>query len=153
MLTEQELSALTIAIGVLKRENMLENAEILKALRMRLSLASDKQERPKFCQENCECSRSFEEPVCSYATPSDKQEAVAHLRKDKFGNFDVVDANIDGAFPVYAAPLANPIDKQEAVKLCTICNGYGRYQDGHSGTEADGYAPNIVVCECNPSDK
>ncbi|KDR25951.1 hypothetical protein [Caballeronia zhejiangensis] len=33
-------------------------------------------------------------------------------------------------------------------KLCTICNGYGRYQDGHSGRESDGYAPNIVECEC-----
>ncbi|SAL26207.1 hypothetical protein AWB73_01997 [Caballeronia turbans] len=37
-MTEQELSALTIAIGVLKRESMFENAEILKSLRTRLSL-------------------------------------------------------------------------------------------------------------------
>jgi hypothetical protein len=39
-MTEQELSALTIAIGVLKRESMFENAEILKSLRTRLSLES-----------------------------------------------------------------------------------------------------------------
>jgi hypothetical protein len=24
-------------------------------------------ERPKFCQEDCECARSFDAPVCSYA--------------------------------------------------------------------------------------
>jgi hypothetical protein len=32
--------------------------------------------------------------------------------------------------------------------LCSICKGYGRYTDGDSGTESDGYAPNIVECEC-----
>jgi hypothetical protein len=45
-----------------------------------------------------------------------------------------------------------PTDKQEA-KLCTICNGYGRYQDGDSGTESDGYAPNIVECDCAPEER
>jgi hypothetical protein len=38
-------------------------------------------------------------------------------------------------------------------KLCSICHGYGRYQDGNSGTESDGYAPNIVECECAPEER
>lgn len=38
-------------------------------------------------------------------------------------------------------------------KLCSICHGYGRYQDGDSGTESDGYAPNIVECECAPEER
>lgn len=40
-----------------------------------------------------------------------------------------------------------------SVALCSICNGYGRWQDGHSGTEADGYAPNIVECECTDEER
>lgn len=39
-MTEKELTAISIAIGVLKRESMFENAEILKGLRTRLSLAA-----------------------------------------------------------------------------------------------------------------
>jgi len=41
----------------------------------------------------------------------------------------------------------------EPTPLCTICKGFGRYQAGNSGTEADGYAPNIVECDCAPEER
>ena len=53
-------------------------------------------------------------------------------------------------------PLINWNDDdrpQSGNKLCSICHGYGRYQDGNSGTEADGYAPNIVECECTDEER
>lgn len=37
--------------------------------------------------------------------------------------------------------------------LCAICDGHGRYQDGDSGTESDGYAPTIVECDCTPDER
>jgi len=38
-------------------------------------------------------------------------------------------------------------------EYCGTCKGYGKYQDGDSGTEADGYAPNIVECDCADSER
>lgn len=34
------------------------------------------------------------------------------------------------------------------IPYCGVCKGYGQYQDGDSGSELDGYAPNIVECDC-----
>jgi hypothetical protein len=55
-----------------------------------------------------------------------------------------------------AAPAQSCGDAEQAdapQNLCSICHGYGRYQDGDSGTESDGYAPNIVECECAPEER
>ena len=46
------------------------------------------------------------------------------------------------------ALLDNPEDK-----ICSVCNGFGRYQDGDSGTDEDGRCPNIVDCDCGDSER
>lgn len=38
-------------------------------------------------------------------------------------------------------------------RLCRVCMGHGKYQDGDSGTDADGRAPNIVDCDCDDSER
>lgn len=38
-------------------------------------------------------------------------------------------------------------------KLCTVCNGFGRYQDGDSGTDEDGRCPNVIECDCSDSER
>jgi hypothetical protein len=38
-------------------------------------------------------------------------------------------------------------------EYCNTCKGYGAYQDGDSGSELDGYAPNIVECDCADSER
>lgn len=43
--------------------------------------------------------------------------------------------------------------KDPANKLCPVCNGFGRYQDGDSGTEEDGRCPNVVNCGCDDSER
>jgi hypothetical protein len=53
----------------------------------------------------------------------------------------------------YADRLQNTCSTQPDARLCAICNGYGRYQDGNSGTEEDGYAPNIIECECTDEER
>ncbi|MCE1033093.1 hypothetical protein LU645_29700 [Pseudomonas asiatica] len=37
--------------------------------------------------------------------------------------------------------------------LCSTCKGYGKYQDGDSGTDEDGRCPNIVDCDCDDSER
>lgn len=44
------------------------------------------------------------------------------------------------------------LDKQED-KICSVCNGFGRYQDGDSGTDEDGRCQNIVDCDCGDSER
>lgn len=44
------------------------------------------------------------------------------------------------------------LDKPED-KICSVCNGFGRYQDGDSGTDEDGRCPNIVDCDCGDSER
>lgn len=48
--------------------------------------------------------------------------------------------------------LRTLLDKPED-KLCSVCNGFGRYQDGDSGTDEDGRCPNIVDCDCGDSER
>lgn len=48
--------------------------------------------------------------------------------------------------------LRDLLDKPED-KLCSVCNGFGRYQDGDSGTDEDGRCPNIVDCDCGDSER
>ena len=43
--------------------------------------------------------------------------------------------------------------RSELVYLCSVCKGYGKYQDGDSGTAEDGFCPNIVDCECDDSER
>lgn len=38
-------------------------------------------------------------------------------------------------------------------KICSVCNGFGRYQDGGSVTDEDGRCPNIVDCDCGDSER
>jgi hypothetical protein len=51
------------------------------------------------------------------------------------------------------ARLLETLMPEGTVALCTTCGGHGTYRDGDSGTEADGYAPNIVQCECTPAER
>lgn len=50
--------------------------------------------------------------------------------------------------PLAAAP-AQPV----AQELCKVCKGFGKYQDGDSGTDEDGRAPNIVDCDCADNER
>lgn len=40
-----------------------------------------------------------------------------------------------------------------ADKICAVCKGFGRYQDGDSGTDEDGRCPNVVDCDCDNSER
>jgi hypothetical protein len=53
-----------------------------------IAVSHDAMERPKFCQDDCECSRSFVAPVCSYATPADVLENKIDDAKESLGNLD-----------------------------------------------------------------
>ena len=53
---------------------------------------------------------------------------------------------IDAALSASAEPSA-------PVALCGTCKGYGKHQDGDSGTDEDGRCPNIVECDCDDSER
>lgn len=53
----------------------------------------------------------------------------------------------------HSKPLREEIKKVIPVTLCGTCNGYGKYQDGDSGTDEDGRCPNIVDCDCDDSER
>lgn len=53
----------------------------------------------------------------------------------------------------HSKPLREHIKKILPIALCSTCNGYGKYQDGDSGTDEDGRAPNIVECDCDDSER
>jgi len=44
--------------------------------------------RPKFCREDCVCSREFVAPICSYATPADLLENQIEDAKQSLEKLD-----------------------------------------------------------------
>ena len=52
----------------------------------------------------------------------------------------------------HVTKLRSLLDKTED-KICSVCNGFGRYQDGDSVTDEDGRCPNIVDCDCGDSER
>lgn len=90
-MTEQEYAALSIAIGVLKRESMFENAEIIRGLRRRLSLGGLKCTVPP---EGWECSREagHEGPCAASMSADNPAQAMLKGKSCRTGHYDICHA-------------------------------------------------------------
>lgn len=64
------------------------------------------------------------------------------LRED-----EILETTIDRLFFAYSTL------REQMGERCKVCKGYGRYQDGDSGTDDDGRCPNIVGCDCADSER
>lgn len=51
------------------------------------------------------------------------------------------------------ATLSASAEPSAPEPLCSTCKGYGKYQDGDSGTDEDGRCPHIADCDCDDSER
>lgn len=72
-------------------------------------------------------------------------EALTEVEKERDrlkAEDEVLEQTIDRLFFAYSSL------REQMGEPCKVCKGYGRYQAGDSGTDADGRCPNIVECDC-----
>ncbi|WEA18670.1 hypothetical protein [Pseudomonas juntendi] len=93
-------------------------------------------------------------PLLALQELQDEDKKMTRARVDHA--VDVADARLkDAAYELrrIADALSASAEPSAPVDLCRICKGYGKYQDGDSGTDEDGRCPNIVECECDDSER